>query len=336
MLKRSLAIAALAVIAAPVAAQDAPPATFSTERPDGVAPAGIIGDRLLPAGSLEFHYRFHKMGFEGVQVSTVPVLFDEVLDFYATAPFQRNDQAYAFQATFGVSDRFSILGTVAWIDRTRDLVNEEFFFSTASSGLSDVQVEALFGVWERDAVKVHLHAGAEIPVGSIEERGDVLDASEQVLPYEMQLGTGSISVIPGITAQIQNESGTVGAQVKGFIRVNDNDRDYRHGDEVQGAFWADYKVNRFFSINSGARIRSWGTIQGLDAEQDPTRDPGEDPIFSGGERVDIPLGLNVWMPEGSLAGHRLSVEFIFPVHQDYDAVRLSGDKGFTIAWRKMF
>lgn len=336
MFKRSLAIAALAAFAVPAAAQDAPSPMFSTDRPDGVAPAGIVGDRLVEAGALEFHYRFQTMGFEGIQLSTVPLFIDEVLDFYATTPFERSDRTYGVQLTYGLSDRLSLLGTIAWLDKSRSLVNEEFFIETESSGVSDVAVEALFGVWDRNAVKVHLHGGVEIPVGAIDQRDDLLDANDQVLPYEMQLGTGSISIVPGITAQIQNGAGTVGAQVKGRIRVNDNDRDYRLGDEVEGGVWLDYRINRFFSINSGARFRSWGTIQGLDAEQDPTRDPGEDGVFSGGERVDMPLGLSIWMPEGTLAGHRLQVEYVFPVHQDYDAFRLTADKGVTIAWRKMF
>jgi hypothetical protein len=335
MLKRSLVPLALIALAAPVASQEAPP-TWSSDRPDGVAPAGVIGDRLLPAGAFEAQYRFRRAKFEGVQVETVPLEFVDVLDFYSTTPFQRSDKAYEVQLQYGVSDDLSLVGVVAWLDRSRDLIDDEFLVGTDVSGVSDLFVEALWGVWDRDAIRVHLHVGAEIPIGSIEERGDLIDSSDQVLAYEMQLGTGSFGVVPGITAQIQNEFATVGAQVRGRIRLNDNDRDYRLGDEVEGSAWAAYRFNRFFAVNAGARLRTWGTIQGVDSALDPTRDPGEDAVFSGGERVDVPIGMNVYLPEGKLAGHRLAFEFVFPVHQDYDAVRMTGETGFTLAWRKMF
>lgn len=336
MLKRNLAIAALVALASPVAAQDAPSPTWSSDRPDGVAPAGVVGDRLLDRGVLEINYRFRKVDFEGAHLGTSAVDFFDVLDVYATAPFQRTDRINDLQLSYGVNERFTLLGTASWVERTRSLANEEFFFSTTASGVSDLMVEALYGVWARDAINVHLHGGIEVPVGSTEERSDLLDTQDQLLPYEMQPGSGSFSVVPGITGQIQNEHGTVGAQVKARIRLNDNDRDYRLGDEVAGSLWMMYQVNPFFAFSSGLRFRSWGSIEGVDSELDPTRDPGEDAVFSGGEQVDIPVGLNIYMPEGRLMGHRLAVEFLFPVHQDFDAVRLAGDWGFTLSWRKAF
>lgn len=330
------ALTGLAALAGPAAAQEASGPVWSSDRPDGVAPVGVVGDRLLAPGAIEIAYRFRKVDYEGVQVGTRLVNFADVLDIYATTPFARTDRANDLQLSFGATERLTLLGTASWIERNRSVADDEFFFSTNVSGVSDVQLEALFGVWSRDAVQIHLHGGVEIPVGSIDERGDLLDVPDQVLPYEMQLGSGSISVVPGITGQVQNEFGTVGAQVKARLRVNDNDRDYRLGDEVDASMWMAYRVNPFFAFNSGLRYRSWGSIEGVDADLDPTRDPGEDAVFSGGEYVYLPLGLNVFMPEGSLQGHRLSVEFLFPVHQSTDAVRLSGDYAFTIGWRKAF
>jgi hypothetical protein len=336
MLKKTFVVAALVALASPVAAQDAPDPVWSADRPDGVAPAGIVGDRLLEPGVLEINYRFRKVDFEGVQLGTLPVSFFDVLDVYRTSPFERTDRYNELQLTYGASERLSVLGTASWVERTRHMASEEFFFSTSASGLTDIAVEALYGVWSRDAVQVHLHGGVQIPVGSTDKRGDLLDVPDQVLPYEMQPGSGSFSVVPGITGQIQNEHGTVGAQVRALIRLNDNDRDYRLGDEVQAALWMAYQVNQFFAFNTGVRYRTWGTIEGVDASLDPSRDPGEDAVFSGGEQADIPIGLNIYMPEGRLQGHRLSLEFLFPVHQDFDAWRLSGDYGFTLSWRKTF
>ncbi len=336
MRQRYLLVAALIALASPAAAQDNTGYTWTSDRPDGVASAGVTGDRILPMGALEVTYRFRKMTFNAVQLGTLPVDPLDVLEDYSTTPFDRTDRVNDLVLAYGASDRLTLLGTASWVDHSRSVANEEFFVSTSASGISDIEVQGLYDVFSQGAVRVHFHGGVEVPVGSTDKRGDLLDVQDQVLPYEMQPGSGSWSVIPGVTAQIQNEHGTVGAQLLGRIRLNDNDRGYRLGDQVEGAAWLEYMLNPTFALTSGARFRSWGSIEGVDVALDPTRDPGEDAVFSGGEEVDVPVGLNVYMRQGPLQGHRISAEFVFPVHQDFDAVRLAGDWGFTLSWRKAF
>lgn len=334
MFARHFVAACAAIIAvSPLSAQDH---MWSNARPDAAAPAGIVGDRVLPAGTVELRYTFSNTSFQGVQLGTEVVGLGSVLDYYDTSPFQRRDREHRAVLSFGASESFTLLVDARWIDRNRDVADEEFFITTNSSGLGDVLVEGLASVFDGDAAKVALSGGVEIPLGSTDQRGDLLVLQDQVLPYEMQLGSGSISIVPGVSAQLQNEFGTVGAQMKARLRINDNDRDYRLGDVVEANGWVAYKLNDFFAVTSGVRASSWGSIEGVADDVDVGRDPGEDPVFTGGKRVDIPLGLNVYMPEGSLMGHRFSLEFVWPVHQDYDNFRVANDWGFSVGWQKVF
>jgi hypothetical protein len=53
--------------------------------------------------------------------------------------------------------------------------------------------------------------------------------------------------------------------------------------------------------------------------------------------LDIPVGLNVLLPEGSVfAGNRLSVEWIFPVAQSYNWFSLGADWGLVAGWQITF
>lgn len=334
MLARRFQVACAALLAAaPLSAQDY---VWSDARPDAGPPAGVVGDRALPAGAVELRYIFSNTAFEGVQLGTQLVAPVSVLDFYDSTPFQRRDRMHRAVLAFGASESFTLLVDAHWIDRTRDVADEEFFIETSASGLGDVSVEGLFQVYEGDATRVALTAGVELPVGSTDETGDLLVLQDQILPYEMQPGSGSLSALPGVTAVHQNAFGTVGAQVKARLRLNDNDRDYRLGDVVEARGWVGYRLNDFFAVTSGVRAFSWGSIQGVPDDVDIGRDPGEDPIFTGGKRVDVPLGLNVLMPEGSLEGHRLSIEFVWPVHQDYDNFRIANDWAFAVGWQTAF
>ena len=78
---------------------------------------------------------------------------------------------------------------------------------------------------------------------------------------------------------------------------------------------------------------SGGAVPALD----PLRDPGNDGFFLEGERVDIPVGLNLYLPEGTrLGGHRLSIEAILPAHHDYTGPQLGLDWGLVVGYQVSF
>ena len=111
---------------------------------------------------------------------------------------------------------------------------------------------------------------------------------------------------------------------------------WRPGNAWEANGWAAYRFNRFISVSSGLRAQAWSQFEGFDADLDQFRDPGEVPTSFAGERVDIPLGVNVLMPEGALAGHRLGIEFLFNAHEDIEGPWLGADDGFQITWTKIF
>jgi hypothetical protein len=331
MLRSNLAaLAVLALIAAPTAAQETP-YQWSDDRPDARAPQALLGGRMLDMGEFEVGYRLHKMNFGDVRLGTDILDFLDVLAFYGGAPFGRTETAHVVTVSWGFLDWLTFEGSAAWLSRDREFGTETLFVDTESSGISDVEAAALIQLLDRDGVKAHLIGGVEVPTGSIDNAGPDLNGTERILPYEMQLGTGSLSVVPGASAVIQNEHATLGAQLKARFRLNDNDRDYRYGDRFDGAIWVGYRLGDYFAVTSGARFSKWGSIKGEDGAMDPAQDPGQDPYFSSGTRLDIPLGLNVRLDEGLLAGTDVAFEFLWPTYENYEAPRQQGEWGFNLS-----
>ncbi len=64
--------------------------------------------------------------------------------------------------------------------------------------------------------------------------------------------------------------------------------------------------------------------------------PTADPNRRGGERVDLLFGVNFYVPEGSLKGHRLAVRAGLPIYQSLDGPQLETDWQFTIGWQWVF
>ncbi len=335
MFKRSLAsLALLGLVAVPAAAQDAH--IWTDMRPDAVAPAGISAAHMLSAGVFELRYDYQNSRFEGLILGSADVELLDVLDVYAQSPFERTDVSHGFNVGWGVSNTVTLEVSTAWIDRTRGIINDTIFNFSESSGIGDVLLDGLFEVFGRNGIRVHANLGFRIPTGSIDEAGVNAPGDSIILPWDMQMGTGSFAIRPGFTAQIQNAKASVGAQVVSTIHLNDNDREYRWGNGLDASGWAGYVLNDVFAVNAGVRYARWGDFKGADITLNRLDDPGQDPIFSAGTRVDLPVGLNVMMPEGPLSKTLISAEFIFPVHQDYDQPRLKGDTSFRLTFSHAF
>jgi len=329
MLRKSLAaLTFLVLTSSPALAQEVA-YQWSDDRPDARAPSALQGSGMLSLGEFEVSYRLHKMNFGDVRLGTEVLNFLDVLAFYGGAPIGRTETAHVVTASWGLLDWLTLEGSAAWLIRDRQFGTETLFVDNESSGVSDVEAAALIQIIDRDGVKAHLIGGVEIPTGSIEKADVNLDGGESILPYEMQMGTGSLSVVPGAAAAIQNEKATLGAQVKARFRLNDNGRDYRYGDRFDGAVWAGYMLTENFAVTTGARFSKWGSIKGLDADMDPNADPGQDPFFSSGTRLDVPLGLNIRLTEGVLSGMEFAFEFLWPTYENYEAPRQQGEWGFN-------
>ena len=331
----ALALAALAgPLAAPAAAQDH---QWTSDRPDGVAPMGIVADRTLSAGALEVGYRYSNLDAEGLKLEASRIDELTALQIFEFVPLSRSVDTHVLTVGYGVTDDLTVLGNLGYVSKSREVADEENFFLQSSSDIADAELDVLYDVYESGPYRAHVQLGVTVPLGSFEERGDFPGATDAILPYDMQIGSGSFALTPGAVVATQNEAGTVGAQLLGVIFLTDNDRDYRPGNRVHANVWAAYRLNDIFSVSSGVRAVGSDPIEGFDDELETLRDPGDLSLSFGGTRVDIPLGLNLLMPAGGpLDGHRFGVEFTWTVHESVDGPLLASDWGFTLGWQSTF
>ena len=65
---------------------------WTSERPDGHAPAGVMSDFLILNRDLYVGVRFYQEQFRGTSLGTLPVSSDEILDFFTVAPVSLDKQ----------------------------------------------------------------------------------------------------------------------------------------------------------------------------------------------------------------------------------------------------
>lgn len=331
MSRTSLLVTALVAFGAThVGAQDH---TWTADRPDGVAPAGVFADRVLDQGDLFFSVNFRSTDREGIRFGTDFLSLAETFEFFSIVPLTLSTNEFEGRFGIGLTDGLTFMARGSWLDKSREQITADEFFITESEGFSDIEAQLLWEVWSDNGVRAHLHGGVNIPTASVDETASVGDIRSGIQPYDMQTGARAWGLLPGLTVQMQNEVASVGAQVTARIFVDDNFRGYRPGDQLQAEGWAAYRFNDVFSVSGRIHVQAFEPIDGRDPALDPSRDPGEVALSFSGERVDLPLGLNIMMPKGPLAGHRLSVEWINNIHEDLDGPWLAADDSFVFSWQ---
>lgn len=340
MVRRSLIATALWVVASPsipLAAQVEPEQhVWAGGRPDSEAPIGVFGARTLEMGALQLTYRFSQQNSRGVWFATDSLPLATTLQLYTVAPLTLSNITHSVTGSYGVTERLTLSATAEFslIEREQ-ITNGGVLYITGVEALGDLTASAMYEVVRQGPFRLNLSAGGLFPIGQARTYADTPFGADQALPYDQRPGGGAFAVIPGISGEVQNEVASLGAQFKARIYAGEGKLDFTPGDRYQADGWAAYAINSVLSVSWGLRWQTWGRLEGADPQLSPTQDPGSDPVtgMAGGQRADMPIGVNVLLPETSvLAGHRLYAEAVYALHHDYEGVRLGLDWGFNFGW----
>ena len=157
-----------------------------------------------------------------------------------------------------------------------------------------------------------------------------------VLPYPMQIGSGTYDLIAGIGKVIHRKSGSSGVQIRGHFRIGENDDDYTVGNKYQATAWYSHRFSRRVSVSVRGLYQYQGDYNGSDPRYNMALNinlvPTVDPDLRGGERLDLAVGLNWVLPDG----HRLALEYQRPVWQKLNGPQLGTDSVITMGWQYAF
>ncbi len=274
------------------------------------APIGIMGHHIHKTGGLMMSYQYMQGRMEGTMTgtSTDP---DTLPDFRVT-PVSMDMTMNMLGAMYGYSEKLTLMAMIPVTrDNSMDIKQNRNgnVFTTESSGVGDLKLSALI-LAGKDFV---FRAGLSIPTGSIDNKDVLPNGRNVVLPYPMQLGSGSYELsFGGVYARKMGKT-TVGSKSVLNVVVNDNDRDYRRGNRILLTGWSSYKVSRKTALSARLQLMDWGNISGIDAEI-PQGAPPAVATAQGGTRLDLLFGLNLMVVHGAMVG----LEFGAPLYQNLD------------------
>ena len=211
-------------------------------------------------------------------------------------------------------------------------------FAMTSAGLGDITLLAKSRLYANDNLaptkQFSVLYGLSLPTGSIEKRfsnATPNDVNGTLLPYKMQLGSGTVDPIIGLTYQASRDPFWWGLNTQLEAHVYDNEQGYHRGQEFRYDFYAMKQVHDNWVLQ--AQLNGWvegsfsrepfnGRVNGEGHTNKVAGNPFLSPLFDpqnyGGHKMAVSLGFQ-YQP---IPLHILELTATLPIHQDLSGPQL--------------
>ena len=310
---------------------------WKSSRPDGHAPISVMGDHYHKKGDLMFSYRYMNMYMKGLQQNGTTITNDAAHDAgYMVTPLSMPMNMHMLGIMYAPTDKITLMVMANYITNDMDLqmrmMGMKTKFSTASSGFGDVKLGILYKLINNNHQSLHGLVNFSIPTGSLEATDETPMSSpnEILLPYPMQVGSGTYNLDLGLTYLGQTNQVSWGSQLKATYRFGSNEYDYSLGNRYSLNSWFAVKTSNWLSVS--ARIEGAATekINGANPNLTPMMVTTADTANSGGYQINGGLGFNIYAFKGFLKNVRFGAEYALPIYQDLNGIQLEQKQTITL------
>jgi hypothetical protein len=275
-----------------------------------------------------FSYRYVRTHKEGYRDESRRLTLDDVLEEFEVAFRDMQVQQHILTAMYAPHDRVTVTAMLPFLILETENVSRvggvRHSFTTQSRGIGDIEVHGLVRFMKKDRQTLHVTLGLSIPSGSISVEDEVNGMKAQ-LAYPMQLGTGTVGLLPGFTYLGYYEQLSWGCQGGAALQLGDNHKDYKWGSRWLAAGWLARSWGDWLSTSLRLSYDRRNNVRGEDTAlldgrpSSPVLDPGR----QAGSRLDIGPGMNFKIPV--LGDPRLVMEMLWPIYQSLDGPQLETD-----------
>lgn len=330
-------LATIAVSAQETSNQPSDNQTWKGSRPDGHAPISIMGDHTHGKGEFMFSYRFMSMNMEDIKNGKDNEDYHNLLmpngGMYMVTPYKMPMQMHMFGIMYAPSNKITLTTMFNVVDMTMDHVTAMGAkFTTASSGFGDVKLGMLYKFFNKNKQQLHGIFSVSLPTGTIENKDETPASmgNKVILPYAMQIGSGTFDSEFGLTYLTQSDLLSFGSQLKGTFRFGENSNDYRLGNR--------YSLNNWLALKATPWLSFSGRLEGLIVNKIHGQNPDLNPMMvitadtnnSGGTYINSALGFNLYVPKGKFKNVRFGFEMATPILQNVNGIQLKQKETITL------
>lgn len=323
---------------------------WDPSRPDSHAPVGVMGDHTHEAGGWMLSYQWMHSKMDGQRAGTNSLSNQQVYDLgYHMAVTEMQMDMHMFGIMYAPTDALSLMAMLNYVEMDMQMITDPHaeqmmamsghggimpsgHSGHSSSGLGDITLSALYKVYDANYQRVHFELGLGLPSAEVDKK-----QGGEFLPYDMQLGSGTWDLKPGVTYLGQHGLLSWGAQASAVFRLESaNESGFAYGDGVNVTPWLAYRLSDSVSISGRLNYDYAEDIRGHYNGPHGHMSPPNFQANYGGHMLEAGLGLNYFVRNGFFKGHRLAVEGLLPVYQDRNGVGMDQEFSVVIGWQKGF
>jgi hypothetical protein len=280
-------------------------------------------------------YEYMYESLDGLLGGTDHVSEAATLQQFATAPTGMTMQTHMAMVMYAPTERITLMAMLPYVSMSMGELHRDGTRSTErSEGIGDVEARGLYSAYAAQGLRhrVLVNFGIGFPTGSVNQR-DPQGARNE---YTMQTGSGTYSLLPGVTYLGRALPWSWGAELDTTVRLGLNEHGYRLGDRYESRLWVTRQLAGWVCLSAGARGEYWGNIHGSDPSLDPTDEPTKDPNLQGGQRLDVFLGATFNPPGRFFEGQQFFIQGEMPIFQSLDGPQLQRSFMAHLAWQWEF
>jgi len=324
---------------------DAGGMTSATKRPAPPAPLGTRYPEPLEGERLRFGYRFSRSKSQGLLLSdrdTRPgFIRDESYIPYSETPRALDVTTHTIEVAYAPHPRTTLVLQVPFLQKDLETLEGSTAYRRRdqTTGVGDVSLALVVPFIRKGRESSHVHIAFDAPSGDVRKQ----DGDGRRLPYDLQLGNGTVDFEWGWTYRGERDWLSWGGQAVGRHALEENGLNYREGSRFEASAWGAVRLIAGLSASVRVQWQKQNNLRGSDDEFDglgpggvpDIASPAENGKIRGGTRFLVGPGLAYDLP-GGLRGQRLAVELSVPVHQDLDGPQLEQDWSLTTGWQWAF
>lgn len=320
-----------------------------------LTPSGIMISHVHSKGEWMLSYRYMNMSMSGLQSGAQSINQSDVFVKYLMSPNKMQMNMHMLMGMYGITDRFTAMAMLNYstssmsmdmleVDNMSGMIGMTHVHSNGqdmnmkTSGIGDVQLYLMYGLINKNNHQLLVSAGMSIPSGSIQMKGSPTDNMypNQRMPYGMQLGSGTVDVMPCINYLYQQDKFAFSAQALGIIRPGYNTVGYKPGNEAKINTWLAYKYFNFLSSSLRLEGTTAAPINGYDYTLYYYNEPAANPHNYGGQRINAYIGSSFHFNKGFIKNNRLSLEYGLPLYNSVNGIQMKTKQLLYASWSLTF
>jgi len=257
-----------------------------------INPAAIVNGHQHEAGKWMFSYSYMNSFLKNNYSGTSKISDQSIFEKYDMLPVNMHMDMHMLMGMYGFSNKLSLMVMLNYVYMNMDMkmltgqmnvsgktmTMGTMDMTSTSQGLSDTKISALYNLLSTNRHSIIADVGFSIPTGSITKtEKDDISFFGQTQVYDMQTGTGTFDILPGITFIYHRPSYLIGAQAISVIHPYYNSQGYKLGNELTVNTWVAYEWWEKLSVSLRLNYNIKGQIQGFDANIPASLEPGADP-----------------------------------------------------------